>query len=69
MVFAIERPIPLTLKMAENRENPEKIGDERSHLSSGGRPAKPLYTNMLHNYLDIDESTCTIFVRSLDIAS
>ena len=43
MVFAIERPIPLTLKMAEKRENPEKIGDVRSHLSSGGRPAKPLY--------------------------
>ena len=42
MVFAIERPIPLTLKMAGKRENPEKIGDMRSHLSSGGRPAKPL---------------------------
>ena len=43
MVFAIERPISLTLKMAEKRENPEKIGDVGSHLISGGRPAKPLF--------------------------
>ena len=35
MVFAIECPIPFTLKMVEKQENPEKIGDSRSHLSSG----------------------------------
>ena len=40
MVFAIERPIPLTLKMAEKRRNPEKIGDVGSHLT-GGHPVKP----------------------------
>ena len=51
MVFAIECPIPLTPKMAEKRENPEKIGDVRSHLSPGGRPAKPLYLTCDGEYI------------------
>ena len=59
MVFAIERPIPLTLKMAEKRENPEKIVDVRSHLSSGGCPAKSL----LDMNLQVVEVHCTSLVK------
>ena len=43
MVFAIECPIQMTLKMAEKAKDPEKIGDVGSHLSSSGHPAKPLF--------------------------
>ena len=43
MVFAIEHLIPLTYKIAGKAKESEKIGDVRSHLSSGGRPEKPLY--------------------------
>ena len=32
MVFAIERPISLTFKTAQKRENPKKIGNVESHF-------------------------------------
>ena len=43
ILFATKQPIPLTFKMVEKQENPEKIGSTGNDLSLGGCPAKPLF--------------------------